>query len=109
MRPARHDIEIWQGGYDTLVFEVSNDDGTPMDLTGYEFKIQFRDCPGCELIHGQTGTITDTNKVSFEFTEVTTGKFETDTNYEIEMITPAGNHIPFIYGAAIVKKRIIQQ
>lgn len=106
MRPARYDMEIWQGGFDTLVFEVLNDDGTPMDLTGFSFNIQFRDCPECDLIHSQAGVISDTNKVSFEFTEATTGKFETDTRYEIEMVTPDNKHIPFIYGNVIVKNRI---
>ena len=106
MRPAKYDLEIWKGAFSTLVFEVYNDDGTSMDLSGYAFNIQFRNCPECDLIHEQSGTISDANKVSFEFTEATTGKFETNTRYEIEMVTPDNKHIPYIYGDAVVKPRI---
>ena len=106
MKTTMYDIEINAGAFDTLFFEVFNDDDTPMDLTGYQFKIQFRDCPGCDLIHEQTGTITNTNQVSFEFSETITSKFQDETRYEIEMITPDNKHLSFMTGACRVAKRI---
>lgn len=122
-RVGKHDLTIIQGSDNSdLVFTVANDDGTPIDLSGYTSRLQIRpNVNSSELFDDLT---TENGRIVIDTVEVdgvtlyrVTAKFPnlvtTDYNflkgvYDLELYTGPSAY-RFMEGAVTVSKEVTRQ
>ena len=110
MSAGKHNINIEQGATFKLQLTVSTNDGTPVNLVGYQVRgqvrIQFEDTTPTATF---TCVITDAANGKVEVTlsaATTTALSFTKGVYDIELVTPASNVVRLLKGNAILSKEV---
>ncbi len=89
-----------QGAYWTLTLILADDNGNPIDLTGYTAKMQFRKSAGSpvvlELSSPSSGiTITPSQgRIDIAATAAQTALFVSKLKYDLKL-TPSDNHVAY--------------
>jgi hypothetical protein len=110
VQPARHTFSVYQGEYWAPAVQVEDDAGVPIDLTGYDARMQVRTGGDALLVELTVGN----GKVTISGTTLTLILDETETaalasgshNYDLFLTSPVGRDTPLLAGPYDVEPRV---
>ena len=111
MEPIKKSIEIFQGGALVKKFQVPDEDGNPLDMTGWTGRSQVRsaynsESPLLDLTTANGGVIITTGYVSIyapaSDTDDLTATGNTPAVYDVEVVDLEGEVYKIAYGNASI-------
>ena len=102
-------LDIDQGSDFTATFELENDDGTPMNLTGYQVYSQFRKSYGSNIGYSFNASkaIGSNSSVVLSLPGMTSSTIRPGRYlYDIEIISQAGNKTRIVEGILTINPEI---
>lgn len=102
---------VWKDRRET---ELDTDNSTPVDLTGYTARMQIRDARTQQILVQELTTLnggitlgTVDGKITFFMSDADTQAVVEDENvYDLELIQPGGDVIPFLAGTFNMQDQI---
>lgn len=110
--PARWNITVRKGRDFVEQYDFQNDDGTPMDLTGYTVKAEMREAPSLDsplIVAFSVSIPTPANgQVTLSLTDIQTAALGSYSKayYDIMLTDPSGIDETYVEGTVAIKDSV---
>jgi hypothetical protein len=102
------DLSVYQGDTPAWTVTVTDDDGTPSDITGYTAKAQIRRAPADadEVVVAEMSATVDSPFIHLSLTAAQTTPMTGRYVWDLELTGPAAEVVTIMHGKVTVKAEV---